>query len=325
MGGKAKPNIDEETLNHIPGMEHKANGWYFNGEKVKSVNGESPPPEPGVDEYQEYGEQYSDDEFPSDEMMIDPDLDYEPLPPELHTDPHGFNSPSADPHRRAVEQEFPGANIQKIKKMEAIKKMLPVKNMQEVINIDEVKNIEEIDDDVADQFIVDESLENEIIGSSEIIIEPPEPDIIDTVDGDEGGYGGEEEFHDEFLDNEGIPFKGDLDDPEAIDLVDGIEDEEEIVDLLEGKKETEEAKLDVLDAVQERHVAKRDHLIAKYHGLAAQIEERLNEDVEDIQASYNKLTFHILSHLSDICELQFFSLHSCCHYSHFKLKLHLNY
>ena len=192
MGAKAKPNIDEETLNHIPGMEHKANGWYFNGEKVKSVNGESPPPEPGVDEYQEYGEQYSDDEFPSDEMMIDPDLDYEPLPPELHTDPHGFNSPSADPHRRAVEQEFPGANIQKIKMMEAIKKMLPVKNMQEIINIDEVKNIEEIDDEVADKFIDDESLVNVITGNDGY----GEDDIIGTVDGDEGGYG-EEEFHDD--------------------------------------------------------------------------------------------------------------------------------
>ena len=180
--------------------------------------------------------------------------------------------------------------------------MLPVKNMQEIINIDEVKNIEEIDDDVADQFIVDESLENEIIGSNEII-EPPEPDIMDTVDGDEGGYGGEEEFHDEFLDNEGIPFKGDLDDPEAIDLVDGIEDEEEIVDLLEGKKETEEAKLDVLDAVQERHVAKRDHLIAKYHGLAAQIEERLNEDVEDIQVRTSSLS---ISYQIFVRELQFF-------------------
>ena len=294
MGAKAKPNIDEETLNHIPGMEHKASGWYFNGEKVKSVNGESPPPEPGVDEYQEYGEQYSDGEL---DDVIDDHLDEDAFKQiddddfahtRLTSDEY-FSGPSFephvdDPHRRAVEQEFPGANIQKIKKMEAIKKMLPVKNMQEVINIEEVKNIEEIDDDVADKFIFDESLENEIIGSNEII-EPPEPDIMDTVDGDEGGYGGEEEFHDEFLDNEGIPFKGDLDDPEAIDLVDGIEDEEEIVDLLEGKKETEEAKLDVLDAVQERHVAKRDHLIAKYHGLAAQIEERLNEDVEDIQES----------------------------------------
>ena len=226
-----------------------------------------------------------------DEYDIDEIIDYPSIP--------AVDYPPSDPHRRAVEREFPGANIQKIKNMEAIKKMLPVKNMQEIINIDEVKNIEEIDDDVADKFIFDESLENEIIGSNEIIIEePPEPDIIDTVDGDEGGYGGEEEFHDEFLDNEGIPFKGDLDDPEAIDLVDGIEDEEEIVDLLEGKKETEEAKLDVLDAVQERHVAKRDHLIAKYHGLAAQIEERLNEGVEDIQASYNKLTF--FSHLSEM-------------------------
>ena len=318
MGGKAKPNIDEETLNHIPGMEHKANGWYFNGEKVKSVNGESPPPEPGVDEYQEYGEQYSDGEL---DDVIDDHLDEDAFKQiddddfahtRLTSDEY-FSGPLLgpafeDPHRRAVEQEFPGANIQKIKKMEAIKKMLPVNNMQEIINIDEVKHIEEIDDDVADKFIDDESLVNVITGNDGY----GEDDIIGTVDGDEGGYGGEEEFHDEFLDNEGIPFKGDLDDPEAIDLVDGIEDEEEIVDLLEGKKETEEAKLDVLDAVQERHVAKRDHLIAKYHGLAAQIEERLNEDVEDIQASYNKLTFHILSQLSDLCE-QFFSWNSCCH------------
>ena len=159
--------------------------------------------------------------------------------------------------------------------------MLPVKNMQEIINIDEVKNIEEIDDDVADKFIVDESLENEI--SSEGGYDDDD-DIIGTVDGDEGGYG-KEEFHDDFLDAEGIPLKGELDDPEAIDLVDGIEDEEEIVSLLEGKKETEEAKLNVLEEVQERHVAKRDHLIAKYRGLTDQIEERLNEGVEDIQAS----------------------------------------
>ena len=284
MGAKAKPNIDEETLNHIPGMEHKANGWYFNGEKVKSVNGESPPVEPGVDEYQEYGEQYSDDDVAVKQIDDDDfahlssdEYDGPDFPPdEIHVDPIGWEG--SDPHRRAVEREFPGANIQKIKKMEAIKKMLPVKNMQEVINIDEVKNIEEIDDDVADQFIVDESLVNEI--SSE-----GDDDIMATVDGDEGGYGGEDEFHDEFLDNEGIPFKGDIDDPEMVDLVDGIEDEEEIVSLLEGKKETEEAKLDVLEEVQERHVAKRDHLLAKYHGLAAQIEERLNEDVEDIQAS----------------------------------------
>ena len=286
MGAKAKPNIDEETLNHIPGMEHKANGWYFNGEKVKSVNGESPPVEPGVDEYQEYGEQYSDDEYVNEIIDEDADAfgDYPPDPPlgpgqRVIVDPPRVPY-EPDPHRMAVEREFPGANIQKIKKMEAIKKMLPVKNMQEIINIDEVKHIEEIDDDVADKFIDDESLVNVITGNDGY----GEDDIIGTVDGDEGGYG-EEEFHDDLLDAEGIPLKGELDDPEAIDLVDGIEDEEEIVSLLEGKKETEEAKLDVLEEVQERHVAKRDHLLAKYHGLAAQIEERLNEDVEDIQAS----------------------------------------
>ena len=220
-----------------------------------------------------------------DEYDIDEIIDYPSIP--------AVDYPPSDPHRRAVEREFPGANIQKIKNMEAIKKMLPVKNMQEIINIDEVKHIEEIDDEVADKFIDDESLVNVITGNDGY----GEDDIIGTVDGDEGGYA-EEEFHDDFLDAEGIPLKGELDDPEAVDLVDGIENEEEIVSLLEGKKETEEAKLNVLEEVQERHVVKRDHLIAKYRGLADQIEERLNEGVEDIQASYNKLTF--FSHLSEM-------------------------
>ena len=115
-------------------------------------------------------------------------------------------------------------DIQEVENMEDLRSMLAVKGIKEVKNIQEIENIEEIDNKVAEKFINNENLQNEI--------DEGETTAEDPMD--------EEEILQEQADAEG-----------------------EVVDLLDSEINKEKQKVQVLEQVKENHLHIYEDLIDK--------------------------------------------------------------
>merc|ERR1712050_638659 len=125
---------DDGQIMNIPGMEKKDGTLYFNGEKVKSIQGPSGQlTVPNLDETEKYSE--------------DPEIIEDVLGPAKIT---------------------PVKKLSKIHNIQEILKKLNVKSIKNVKSVKAVKNIEEINDSVAREFIEKHGLRNIVNDDQEL-------------------------------------------------------------------------------------------------------------------------------------------------------------
>ena len=154
-------------------------------------------------------------------------------------------------------------DFQKLLKMDRIKRITPVKSIKEVKNIQEIDSIEEIDEDVAESFIKTHGLVNTLDESED---EEAENRIVPALPDSEEDSPGNSEIS---------------------KIKKEIENEDEIVNILQGGIEKERQRLKVLEDVKQSHDDTRNSKIEEYNKLVQELENRnmidSSEEVEDIQ------------------------------------------
>merc|ERR1712215_627299 len=139
---------DEAQIMNIPGMEKKDGTLYFNGEKVKSIQGPSGQlTVPNLDE----AEKYSED----NEIIEDV---------------------------RGPDKITPIKKLSKIHNIQEILKKLNVKSIKNVKSVKAIKNIEEINDSVAQEFIKKHGLKNIVNGENKGLETYGDPELEKIVD-----------------------------------------------------------------------------------------------------------------------------------------------
>jgi len=143
-----KPELDDSEIMHIPGMEKKDGTLYFNGEKVKSIQGPSGQlTVPNLDEAEKYSE---DNEIIEDVL--------------------------------GPAKITPVKKLSKIHNIQEILKKLNVKSIKNVKSVKAIKNIEEINDSVAQEFIKKHGLKNIVNGENKGLETYGDPELEKIVD-----------------------------------------------------------------------------------------------------------------------------------------------
>jgi len=142
-----KPELDDSEIMHIPGMEKKDGTLYFNGEKVKSIQG------------------------PSGEIVA----------PNLHeAEKYSEDTEIEDLH--GATKITPIKKLSKIHNIQEILKKLNVKSIKNVKSVKAIKNIEEINDSVAQEFIKKHGLKNIVNGENKGLETYGDPELEKIVD-----------------------------------------------------------------------------------------------------------------------------------------------